>query len=71
MYKSLHSIYLEHVQKSGIRAPWLSVISEADVEQVQPEAVPVKDIKPKKSSGPAISGPSISYDDVCNKVINF
>jgi hypothetical protein len=70
MYKSLHSVYLESVQKSGIRAPWLSVISEADVEQVQPEGIPVKDIKPKKSSGPAISGPSISYDDVCNKVIN-
>ena len=65
MYKSLHSVYLESVQKSGIRAPWLSVISEADVEQVQPEGIPVKDIKPKKSSGPAIS-----YDDVCNKVIN-
>jgi len=65
MYKSLHSIYLEHVQKSGIRAPWLSVISEADVDQVQPEAVPVKAVKPKKASAP-----TKSYDEVCKTVID-
>ena len=65
MYKSLHSIYLENVQKSGIRAPWLSVISEADVEQIQPEAVPVKAVKLKKASAP-----TKSYDDVCKTVID-
>ena len=65
MYKSLHSIYLENVQKSGIRAPWLSIISEADVEQVQPEEVPVKAVKPKKASAP-----TKSYDDVCRNVID-
>ena len=65
MYTSLDNVYLEKVKKIGVRAPWINVISEADVEQVQPESLPVKDIKPKKSSGPAIS-----YDDICNKVIN-
>ena len=65
MYTSLDNVYLEKVKKIGVRAPWINVISEADVEQVQPESLPVKDITPKKSSGPAIS-----YDGICNKVIN-
>lgn len=65
MYKSLHSVYLESVQKSGIRAPWLSIISEADVEQVQPESIPVKAVKPKKASAP-----TKSYDDICKTVID-
>ena len=49
MYTSLDNVYLEKVKKIGVRAPWINVISEADVEQVQPESLPVKDIKPKKS----------------------
>jgi len=65
MYTSLDNVYLEKVKKIGVRAPWINVISEADVEQVEPESLPVKDIKPKKSSGPAIS-----YDAICDKVIN-
>ena len=43
MYTSLDNVYLEKVKKIGVRAPWINVISEADVEQVQPEVIPVKD----------------------------